>query len=184
MIGFVTRLAAMGVPLLAITGAAAWIAYTVVRRRSGEATARRAVLWTLLAATVVTLLAWTLLLGNPSTEGGSRVNLVPLREIVRGVRVLGSGYGVLNIWGNLVVFLPLGVLITLLWRGRWLAGAAAAVACGTAFSVVIETAQYAVGRSSDIDDVILNAAGSLVGAMLAGAWLLATRRARADAAAG
>ncbi len=175
MIGFILRLAATGLPLLILTGSAAWVSYAVVKRRRGEAPARRAILWTLLTATVATLLAWTLFLGNPSRADSDRVNLTPFREILRGVRVIGSDYGVINIWGNLLVFVPLGVLVTLLWRGRWLAGAAVAVACATGFSVAIEAAQYAVGRSSDIDDVILNTAGALVGALAVGGWRLASR---------
>ena len=119
MIGFILRLAATGLPLLTLTGSAAWVSYAVVKRRRGEAPARRAILWTLLAATVATLLAWTLFLGNPSRADSDRVNLTPFREILRGVRVIGSDYGVINIWGNLLVFVPLGVLVTLLWRGRW-----------------------------------------------------------------
>jgi len=63
--------------------------------------------------------------------------------------------------------MPIGVLAPLaMARGRRL-GWLLALAGGTALSATLEAAQYAVGRSADIDDVILNAIGVGCGVALA-----------------
>jgi glycopeptide antibiotics resistance protein len=176
---FVEHLVTTGVPLVLTAVLVAWAVHGRVRRRSGRESARRAALCVLLVATVAVLLWWTLLLSNPNGRSNHRINLTPLVEIVRGLKVIDSGYGVLNIWGNIAVFVPLGVLVTMLWRGRPLARVAAGTAAGTGLSAVIEATQYAVGRSADIDDVILNTTGALLGAALTLACLaIANRRGR------
>ena len=97
------------------------------------------------------------------------VNLVPFKTVML---YLGSDLGriaAVNLLGNLALLAPLGLFGPIMWErfDRWwkvlLAGAGA--------SVVIEAAQYVrqivnidgLGRSVDIDDVILNAAGALLG---------------------
>ncbi len=69
--------------------------------------------------------------------------------------------------GNVLAFLPLGILVGLLARRRsW----RAALAVGVAVSLAIEAGQLGVSlligfpyRHADIDDVILNASGTLLG---------------------
>jgi glycopeptide antibiotics resistance protein len=69
--------------------------------------------------------------------------------------------------GNIAIFLPIGFFIALLWRKpRWWKSLFA----GFATSFVIEFVQFFIGRSTDIDDIILNSAGALVGFWLF--WLL------------
>ena len=61
---------------------------------------------------------------------------------------------------NILIFVPLGLFPALLWRkGRWWK----AFLCGACTSVFIETIQFFIGRSTDIDDVILNTTGTLLG---------------------
>lgn len=72
---------------------------------------------------------------------------------------------------NVLLFAPLGVALSLL-RWRFRAAAAAAVAV----SVAIEVAQLVVpGRTSSVDDVIMNALGAVAGWVVA-AYLLRDRR--------
>jgi glycopeptide antibiotics resistance protein len=93
---------------------------------------------------------------------------------------------------NLVMFVPFGVLVLLLWWGarRRSAGGAwrlvlpvTAVAC--AFSAAIELSQLAIpGRVSTVQDLVLNTAGALVGALATAAVAAAVgRRAAARHAA-
>ena len=62
--------------------------------------------------------------------------------------------------GNIVMFVPFGLFPALLWRGwRWWKS----LLVGFCTSVSIEFIQFFIGRSTDIDDVILNTAGAAVG---------------------
>jgi glycopeptide antibiotics resistance protein len=141
----------------------------VARRHPGAQpdSPRRAATRALLATYAVGLGWWTIVIANPSQDGSRHANLVPFREIARSLTVHVSGYGLLNFWGNIVAFVPIGVLGLLAVRRRrrltWLV----VIVGGTALSAVVEISQYGVGRSADIDDVILNAIGVAIGVALA-----------------
>lgn len=84
--------------------------------------------------------------------------------------------------GNLLLFAPFTALLPAFWARCRSWGVALAVGVGG--SVFIEAVQLllslAVGhpyRSVDVDDVILNTAGAVLGYVL---WLLARRAARLD----
>ncbi len=118
----------------------------------------------LLVGGILTVLSTTL---RGSSAPTGRVNLVPGASILE---LFSADYrnAAENVVGNVLLFLPLGFFATIL-TGRRIAqvtlGAAALSAC-------IELTQLALGeRWVDIDDVLLNTAGALVGA-LAGAGAL------------
>lgn len=92
------------------------------------------------------------------------VNLVPFRQIAQ-YAALTDLHEVINIIGNILMFAPVGFLAVLLWRQRHpiLAGTVSTAA----FSVLIELVQLFSARGTDIDDVILNTVGGLIGALLA-----------------
>lgn len=84
------------------------------------------------------------------------VNLVPLRTFA-----YDQSYTIL---GNVIMFLPFGFCTALLWRRfRWWK----ALLTGLCVSGLIELWQYFIGRSSDIDDLMLNTLGALCGFWLA-----------------
>ncbi|MBE6990184.1 MAG: VanZ family protein [Ruminococcaceae bacterium] len=75
-------------------------------------------------------------------------------------------YDRLIFWGNVVLFVPFGFVPAVLWRGsRWYRALAFAVGI-TAF---IECWQLQIGRTFDVDDLLLNAVGAMLGWLL---WLL------------
>jgi glycopeptide antibiotics resistance protein len=89
-------------------------------------------------------------------------NLVPFHTLAIYWRNLGSEFWMRNLFGNLALLLPLGLLgpIALPALGRWWRIALVALLS----SVAIEVIQLAVpDRSADIDDVIVNLAGALLG---------------------
>ena len=97
-------------------------------------------------------------------ENGHGINLTP-GYTVRSMLEKGShGQKIINLAGNVVIFAPLGLLPPLLWRRCrhfWAAlGLSAGVSC------LIEFLQLFVGRSVDVDDVILNTLGGLLGYLL------------------
>ncbi len=67
-----------------------------------------------------------------------------------------------NIVGNVVMFMPWGFGIVLLWESRrkalWIG------AYSLLLPLFIETSQLFIGRSVDVDDLILNFMGSILGA--------------------
>jgi hypothetical protein len=100
------------------------------------------------------LLAWvTLSLGRGDPADGAAINLTPLQEIRRAI---DSGQGG-----------PRANLIALLARGSWAARIATATFWGLLISVAIEATQLGLGRVADVDDLILNTTGALLGGLLA-----------------
>jgi glycopeptide antibiotics resistance protein len=98
-------------------------------------------------------------------QPGASMNLTPLATIAHDVRAGGWGLR-MNVGGNLVAFLPLGIFLVWLQRGR-----ATALGVGLAslgLSLTIEWLQYHSGqRVADIDDVLLNTLSGLLGFALA-----------------
>ena len=100
--------------------------------------------------------------GYPPAEGwfgwhgrGMYLQVTILAELLEG-----SEWGIYMLLGNAVMFLPLGFFPALLWRRpRWWRSVLAA---GGA-SLFIELVQSFVGRSSDINELILNTLGGLAG---------------------
>lgn len=94
-----------------------------------------------------------------------RYNLIPFKEIARYLNnseVFGIGGVLLNIAGNVAVFIPFGFLIAVLhkvFRKVHISIFAAA-----AFSAIMETLQLLTKVGSfDVDDIILNTLGGLLG---------------------
>jgi glycopeptide antibiotics resistance protein len=90
------------------------------------------------------------------------LNLLPLRSIRFATSSGIGGVVMLNIVGNLALFAPFGALFWTLTRRLVLT-----MVVGCALSVFIEVAQLGLGRSTDVDDVILNVVGTLLGVLLA-----------------
>jgi glycopeptide antibiotics resistance protein len=78
----------------------------------------------------------------------------------REVRQGNWDYLTIAFIGNIVIFIPLGLLVCLLWRGATLKRAALS---GLAASAVIEICQLPLDRWTDIDDLWLNALGAALG---------------------
>ena len=85
--------------------------------------------------------------------------LTPFEEISRALN-RRSYWLLFMLLGNIIMFMPLGFFLALLWR-RWKWWKS--LLAGFCTSVSIEFIQFFIGRSTDIDDVILNTTGALVG---------------------
>ncbi len=94
-------------------------------------------------------------------NGSGGMNLVPFVEMTR--YEFGSTLFYYNVLGNILIFLPFGYLIGVYVEPKkiW------PVIITTFFtSIVVEFVQLQIGRSFDIDDVILNVVGGLIGYLL------------------
>jgi glycopeptide antibiotics resistance protein len=113
----------------------------------------------LLLVCYVVLLFDLALLQFPSAN--PRPNFLPLHSIIGDLGHGGRDF-VVNFLGNLVAFLPIG-LIPALVRPRSTAAWHVGLFCLT-LSALIELLQYASGRRvADVDDLILNTLGGLLG---------------------
>lgn len=92
---------------------------------------------------------------------GSGINPVPLATIRSYFVGSVDTPFVINIVANVLMFSPTGFFLPLIWPQiqKW----QKLFGIGISFSVGIEIAQLFVGRSVDIDDVILNVAGVMLG---------------------
>jgi glycopeptide antibiotics resistance protein len=139
---------------------------TPVKRHIDNRTVRTALL--LAAIYLVLLLTLTFLpLGDPEGARASALNLVPFKTINHALRNGPGTQGFLIFLGNVAAFVPVGLLVPMLIR-RW--QAVTVLVTAILLSVGIELGQYAISRfidvpyrSADIDDVILNVAGALIG---------------------
>lgn len=110
-------------------------------------------------------------------------NLIPFQEIKRFVvywQTIGAYYSVINLAGNVVAFMPFGALIR--WvvnqKTRWYQ----AVGYTFLFSLSVELLQL-VARVGvfDVDDLILNTLGGLLGFWVYYILLLINRRSERNA---
>ena len=141
---------------------------------------RKPLLWACFALYLATFLGLTLVFfRSPPRPLASRLNLVPMVGIARFLRGGGRAM-VVNVAGNLAATVPLGVLLPILAPTFDRAWRIALASFG--LSLGIELLQLASRqRVADIDDLILNTAGGLLG--LAALRLLRDRRGvRLDAA--
>ena len=101
----------------------------------------------------------------------SQINLQPLIETFKlrfGTSILDFLY---NFYGNIVWFVPFGLLWPLVRRRR---GFFRTVAAGMLLSLLIETIQFFIWTGvSDIDDLIFNTCGAMIGYLCF--WLIFRR---------
>jgi glycopeptide antibiotics resistance protein len=111
----------------------------------------------------IALLGWVTL--RPS-DNPSVTNWVPLLDIVRTLRRSVDARSLSELLGNVVLFVPLGWFLPMLWR--CLRSYAKVFAVAAACSATIELVQlvFVPGRSTSVDDVILNSIGGLIGAAM------------------
>lgn len=128
---------------------------------------------------------------DPSLYVSPDLNIVPFRSIMAGARgpaAISASVLARNWLGNLLLLLPLGVMAPLIWsRFR---NVRQATLFFVAVSLSIELAQY-VGsfhvfgirwKSADVDDLIVNVAGALLGFLLM-KLLIRVRRALSNSTA-
>jgi glycopeptide antibiotics resistance protein len=126
---------------------------------------RRSLLDALLVLSILLILIVTLL--PQHGLGGRRVSLIPFHDISRAIRDgTVRGNGLLAVLGNLLLFTPLGFVGAIRWAS--LARPHRMAILAALSSSMLELVQFFMGgRSSSIDDVILNTAGALLGVVVA-----------------
>ncbi|WP_170885532.1 VanZ family protein [Bacillus alkalicellulosilyticus] len=97
----------------------------------------------------------------------STVNLIPFASLFHYLYITNDAVSnwdsvsKLNILANLLLFFPMGFLLPLIWKN--LRSFKIVITLGFIFVTTIEVIQAFIGRSSDIDDVILNVSSIAIG---------------------
>lgn len=103
--------------------------------------------------------------GRTETADYYRYNLQPFKEIMRYWRyrdVIGYEMVIINLVGNVGVFIPFGLLLPIIYKplAKWYA----LLPVGMMFSIIIECIQLVTRVGTlDADDVILNVTGIMLG---------------------
>lgn len=100
--------------------------------------------------------------GLARIESGEGINAVPFLTITRQFRFASRDEQLVNLLGNVIMFSPWGFFLPLLWpRYRRLLPVAGMC---LALTLTIEGTQLFIGRMVDVDDLILNFLGGMLGA--------------------
>jgi len=113
---------------------------------------------------------WVWMILTPSSSAVRELRAVPLVDLVQ-VLADGGLTAFFQVGGNLLVFAAFGFFAP----QRWPIGVAAVTLVAASASVVVEVLQYALalGRVTSVDDVLLNAAGAALAAVLSRRLVLA-----------
>lgn len=97
--------------------------------------------------------------------GVHTLNLIPFRAVFDAYTELqhnNLNALIINLLGNMLLFVPIGFMLLLLWR----ISKKKALVIGFSISLFVEICQLFFPRGTDIDDLILNSLGTLVGVIL------------------
>ncbi len=99
------------------------------------------------------------------------VQMTPLQGIKTVLYNGVTAYAIENILGNVVMMMPIGFLLPLCFKSlrKWYISGV----IGFMFSLLIECSQLFLWRGTDIDDVLLNTVGTLMGYL---SWRIFRRR--------
>ncbi|MBO5569415.1 MAG: VanZ family protein [Clostridia bacterium] len=115
---------------------------------------------TALLGVVVALILWITILSRDKLIG-TQVTYHLFHALISFLKEIQRGRVGANFLGNIVLFIPVGVLVPIVadWRQLW-----KTAVIGFAFSLLIETLQLITSRGCfDLDDVILNGLGTVIG---------------------
>lgn len=101
------------------------------------------------------------LLTSTEMNTTSGLNIVPFTEIFR--YPIGSKLFIYNVIGNVLVFVPFGYFVSSYIKASRVSHI---LFISVITSLTVELVQLQIGRSFDIDDIILNVAGSIIGFLI------------------
>ena len=169
------------VPILVVCAVAVpcWLIYRLYRRRTPghRASFAREILLLILVVYLSALAAVTLEPNHPSRAVAEATRAIDVQPSVASLTCSAAslptgsraqGFCVRNARGNLLLFIPLGILLPLVWRRiRFWRG----IQIATALSFSIELVQsisraWGSYRTFDVNDIVLNVVGACLGLLL------------------
>lgn len=95
-----------------------------------------------------------------------KINLIPFKvlfETYKEVFINGYiNYFIINFLGNIIMFMPIGFFVPLLWN----ISNKKVIIIGFCSSLFIEMSQLFLNRGTDVDDLILNTIGAILGLLV------------------
>lgn len=108
-------------------------------------------------------LASQALVSNNRVHSTNLIPFIVLKDTYNEVFINGNiNYFLINFIGNIIIFMPLGFFIPLLWNIE----NKKVILIGFLSSLFIEVVQLFLARGTDIDDLILNTIGSSLGLLI------------------
>jgi glycopeptide antibiotics resistance protein len=109
-----------------------------------------------LLTTIYVLLLYQMLLSTENASSG--INIIPFREITR--YTIGSKLFFYNVIGNIALFIPFGYFVSDKIKAK---KTHQIIIVSAIISLTAELIQYKIGRAFDIDDILLNVTGAIIG---------------------
>lgn len=110
---------------------------------------------------IYVILLFYLTLFSPTFLSQRSINLVPFKTILPFLKIGGRAM-VINIIGNILAFVPIGLLFPLL-EGK-VSSIKNIISASFILSFIVELLQFLFAlRVADVDDLILNVAGGVLG---------------------
>ena len=106
-------------------------------------------------------LLYELLTRTELNSAASGYNLVPFTEIFR--YKIGSEAFYFNVIGNIIIFIPFGYFISTYIKPKKILPI---LIVSLISSTTVEFVQLCIGRSFDVDDILLNAIGAIIGFLI------------------
>jgi glycopeptide antibiotics resistance protein len=128
-----------------------------------------AVLFAVYALLLVGMILFKLPFSLGDSDGVRALNLIPFAGSARDSSGLDTG----EIIGNVLIFVPLGIYVSML-RPRWSFGRRLLLVIGTSLALEVIQFVFAIGRS-DITDVLANTVGGVIGIAIYAAFALALK---------
>ena len=101
------------------------------------------------------------LLTKVEMNSNSGFNIIPFQEIFR--YEVGSKLFIFNVFGNIMAFVLFGLIISAYIRPKTVVPP---LIISLLVSATVEFVQLNIGRSFDVDDIILNVVGGIIGFLL------------------
>ena len=89
------------------------------------------------------------------------ISFIPLKGIIEMLQDGITRHSFINIIGNVIMFMPVGFLLPLIYTK--VESCKKVVAIGFCISLLVEVSQLFLIRGTDVDDLILNTLGTLLG---------------------
>jgi len=121
---------------------------------------KRKDLWAELFGIVVAVILWITILSREKLIG-TPISYHPFHALISFLKEIQRGRIGMNFLGNIILFMPVGVLIPMVtdWKKMW-----KSVIAGVGLSLLIEIIQLITSRGCfDPDDIILNGLGAVIG---------------------
>lgn len=132
----------------------------IIYKKENKFNLKREILLLIFIIYMVGLLSQALKMGNKH-----EINIIPFKIIYDSYKELLDGniyYLLISFLANIIIFIPIGILLPILYNLK----DKHIILIGFCISLFIEITQLFLNRTTDIDDLILNTLGVIIGLII------------------